>query len=305
MNESAGSVLESADSLRRGLADCDYLAGEDLVLTLVLAHRIGKPVLLEGPAGGGKTAVAVALARAVDTALIRLQCYEGLDAASSLYEWNHAKQILHIRLSELEGQVDRSTLEASIYDESFLLERPLLKAIRHPGPEPAVLLIDEVDRADEEFEAFLLEVLSEYQVSIPELGILRAKQIPLVVLTANNSRELSDALRRRCLYLWLDLPTPEQERAIVLRRVEGIQDALADQVVAAIARVRTLELDRPPGVAETLDWSNALVALGAETLSAETITRTRGCFLKSQADMALFAEQVGELFPSPPTGELQ
>ncbi|MEE9254446.1 MAG: MoxR family ATPase [Pseudomonadales bacterium] len=295
MTSATSPVLASAQVLRPALAKQGYLAGDELLLTLILAHRVGKPVLLEGEAGVGKTAIAAALADAMNTELIRLQCYEGLDAAASLYEWDYAKQILHIRIAESDEAM-RKNLEKSIFDEAYLLERPLLRTVRHRGPLAPVLLIDEIDRADEEFEAFLLEVLSEYQVSIPELGVLVAHHVPMTILTSNGTRELSDALRRRCLYLWIDLPSPAEERAIILSRVEGIQDALAEQIVNVMEKVRALDLGKPPGVSETLDWAAALVSMEREVLAAELVNQTAGCFLKSRDDIESLKLASGEWF---------
>ncbi|RIL07372.1 MAG: ATPase [Proteobacteria bacterium] len=265
-----------------------YIADRPLALTVYLANLLGKPILLEGEAGVGKTEVAKVLANTLDTPLIRLQCYEGLDANSTIYEWNHAKQILHIRIAEKQESVE--TLDRSIFGEEFLLQRPLLQAIRHPGPRPAVLLIDEVDRADEEFEAFLLEVLSDFQVSVPELGTFRAAHRPIVVLTSNRTRELNDALKRRCLYLWIDYPTPTKEREIVLSRVPGIDASLVEQVVGVMHTLREIDFFKRPGVAETLDWSRALLGLGARELSPELVDETAGCVLKYHDDVERLRE---------------
>jgi MoxR-like ATPase len=281
--------LATVDGVREMFARDDYVADRMLSLTVLLSAQLGKPILLEGEAGVGKTEVAKVLARALDTPLIRLQCYEGLDANSTLYEWNYAKQILHIRLAELEGQRG-AEVERTIFGDEFLLERPLLRAIRHPGPRPAVLLIDEVDRADEEFEAFLLEVLSDFQVTVPELGTFTAKQRPFVVLTSNRTRELNDALKRRCLYLWLDYPTPLKEREIVTRRIPGIDQSLAEQICAVMHTLRRVDFFKRPGVAETIDWGRALLGMGARELTPELIEETAGVVLKYHDDIERLRE---------------
>jgi len=258
------------------------VADRGLAVSLFLALRLGKPLFLEGEAGVGKTSLAVAAAGALDADFIRLQCYEGLDVSTALYEWNYPKQLLHIKLGETSGQ-SIAEREAQIFSEGFLLERPLLRAIR--ATRQAVLLIDEVDRSDEEFEAFLLEVLSEHQVTIPEIGTIRATHEPCVVLTSNRTRELSEALRRRCLYLWIDYPSLEKELAIVRAKVPGIDAQLASDVTGFIQAVRRQRLVKTPGVAETLDWAHALVELHAETVTDEVTTETLGCFLKDEADV--------------------
>src|SRR5262249_52086270 len=237
---SSRAPFDSVDGVQRAFAVENYIADRPLALTVMLAAQLGKPILLEGEAGVGKTDVAKVLARVLDTELIRLQCYEGLDANSTIYEWNYAKQILHIRMAE-QSHESRAELEHSIFGDEFLLSRPLLRAVRHAGPRPVVLLIDEVDRADEEFEAFLLEVLSDFQVTVPEIGTFTAKQPPVVVLTSNRTRELNDALKRRCLYLWIDYPSPAKERDIVLRKVPGIEARLAEQVVGVMHTLRAVD----------------------------------------------------------------
>jgi MoxR-like ATPase len=262
----------------------DYVADRALGLITKLAFDLGKPLLLEGEAGVGKTAVAKVLAAALDTPLIRLQCYEGLDAASTLYEWNHARQILHIRLAELEpGR--RADLERSLYGEEFLLARPLLQAIRHPGPRPPVLLIDELDRADEEFEAFLLEILSDFQVTVPEAGTFTAVRAPCVVLTSNRTRELHDALKRRCLYLWIDYPDAERERAIIMRRIPALPAALAEAVARTMQGLRAIDFYKRPGIAEALDWARALLGLEVRELVPEVLLATAGVVLKYHDDI--------------------
>jgi MoxR-like ATPase len=242
-----------------------------------------KPLLIEGHPGVGKTEVAKVLARALGAELIRLQCYEGLDVTTALYEWNYAKQLLHIKLQEGSSASSRER-EAEIFSREFLLERPLLRAITRADA-PPVLLVDEVDRSDEEFEAFLLEVLSDHQVTIPEIGTVRATHPPHAVLTSNRTRELSEALRRRCLYLWVDYPSFEKEVRIVRAKTPGVADRLADEVVRFIQRVRARRLVKTPGVAESLDWTQALVALGADTLGVELVDETLGCILKDDADI--------------------
>ena len=268
----------------------DYVADRALCLTTKLAFDLGKPILLEGEAGVGKTEVAKVLASALDTPLIRLQCYEGLDASSTLYEWNYARQILEIRLAESDA-ARRAGLDTALFGPEFLFERPLLKAIRHPGPRPAVLLIDEVDRADEEFEAFLLEILSDFQITVPELGTFHAVQRPCVVLTSNRTRELNDALKRRCLYLWIDYPTPDKEREILARRVPGLDARLADNVARVMEALRSVDFYKRPGVAEALDWARALLELDVRELAPATVLDTAGVVLKYRDDI----ERLGRL----------
>jgi MoxR-like ATPase len=260
-----------------------YVTDRAVATSVYLATTLGKPLLVEGHPGVGKTDIAKVLAKVLDGELIRLQCYEGLDANTALYEWNYPKQLLHIKLDE---RSERSVgqREADIFSEAFLLKRPLLQAITHAG-RPPVLLIDEVDRADEEFEAFLLEVLSDFQVSIPEVGTVRAKTRPAVVLTSNRSRDLSDALRRRCLYLWIDYPSLDKELRIVRSRVPGISEKLARELTTFMQSLRRLKLAKTPGVAESLDWAAALVALHASELDAALVQETLGCFLKDEADL--------------------
>jgi MoxR-like ATPase len=270
--------IESIDELESTLAGASYLPDRPLATALYLSLRLEKPLLLEGEAGVGKTEAAKALARGLGARLIRLQCYEGLDVAHAVYEWNYARQLLHIRAAQA-GTVD----EAELFGPEFLVRRPLLEAIE--SEEPVVLLIDEVDRADEEFEAFLLEVLSDFQVTIPELGTIHAKRKPVVILTSNRTRELHDALKRRCLYHWIGHPSLEREVEIVQLRVPGVPARLAEQAAAFVAELRTLDLQKPPGLAETIDWAEALHVLGREELDAEHVEATLGSVLKYQDDL--------------------
>ena len=275
--------FESVDAVREGLRDATYLADEGIAGIVYLADRLGKPVLVEGPAGTGKTQLAKSTAEALGARLIRLQCYEGLDEAKALYEWNYKKQLLRIQAE----RTDDSTwdeVEEDIFSDEFLLERPLLEAIR--AEDPVVLLIDEVDRVEIETEALLLEILSDYQVSIPELGTVTAKQIPLVFLTSNATRELSEALKRRCLYLHVDYPDMDREKEIVLAKVPDITDALADQVARIVRSIRQLELKKAPSVSETLDWARTLMLLGVTEVDSETATKTANILLKYQTDIA-------------------
>ncbi|HET6781534.1 MAG TPA: MoxR family ATPase [bacterium] len=265
-----------------------YVADRDLATSVYLAIQLRKPLLIEGAAGVGKTEVAKVMAKALDTDLIRLQCYEGLDSTTSLYEWNYQRQLLHIRLQE-NSNLPIEEKEREIFSEPFLLKRPLLAAITHDRA--PVLLIDEVDRSDEEWEAFLLEVLSDWQVTIPEIGTIRARHTPYVVLTSNRTRELGDALRRRCLYLWIDYPVFEKELAIVRRRAPGVDGRLAEQIAAFMQFVRRAKLDKVPGIAETLDWSAALMALHRDHLDRDAIEQTLGVLFKHHDDAELVRTQ--------------
>jgi MoxR-like ATPase len=276
-------IKEPGDVVR-GFERLGYITDSSLATVIFLGIKLGKPVLLEGHAGLGKTEAAKALAALLGTQLIRLQCYEGLDINSAVYEWNYQKQLLAIKIEEGTGQSVEEK-EKHIFSREFLLERPLLQAIQAQESSP-VLLIDEVDRADEAFEAFLLELLSDFQISIPELGTVRARHVPLVILTSNRSRELSDALKRRCLYHWIDYPSLEKELRIVTARVPGIPHELGRQLVAFIHQVRNLALNKSPGVAETLDWAQALMALGRKHLDAAGVDETLGCISKSLEDTA-------------------
>jgi MoxR-like ATPase len=276
-------VSDEISELLEQLERESYVADPAIATSLHLAIQLRKPLLVEGHAGVGKTEIAKVLGRVLAADLVRLQCYEGLDASTALYEWNYAKQLLHIRLQERDG-VSAANTEAQIFSDAFLLKRPLLQAIAHTG-RPPVLLIDEIDRSDEEFEAFLLEVLSDFQVSIPEIGTIRAPERPYVILTSNRSRELSDALRRRCLYLWIDYPPFEKELAIVERKVPGASRELAAQIVSLVQRLRSAKLAKVPGVSETLDWASALVSLHASQLAPELVKQTLGCLVKEEGDL--------------------
>jgi MoxR-like ATPase len=276
------------DQVREALEGERYVADRDLAVTLFLALRLGKPVFLEGEAGVGKTEVAKVLASGLGRRLIRLQCYEGLDLASAVYEWDHARQILEIRLAEAEGRA--AAARTRIYSEEFLIKRPLLDAI-DPAAPPAVLLIDEVDRADEEFEAYLLELLSDFQITVPELGTFRASTPPPVVITSNRTREVHDALKRRCLYQWIDYPTPERELAIISRRLPDLSARLARSVVAVVQALRRDDLFKRPGVAETLDWALALTALGTVELDLDSLGGTLGVLLKYEEDVRRIREE--------------
>jgi MoxR-like ATPase len=275
------ALVGDVETLAVRLAACDYLVDEGLATSMFLGLRLPQPLLLEGEAGVGKTEAAKALAVALQTPLVRLQCYEGIDAAEALYEWNYPRQLLSIRLAEVRGG---ELSEDDLFAADYLIRRPLLRALEHPGPRPAVLLIDEIDRADDDFEAFLLELLGEAAVTIPELGRVTATHPPIIVLTSNRTRDLHDAVKRRCLYHWIDYPSPERELEIVRRRVPAASSTLAVQVVGAVAAMRTADIQKPPGVAEAIDWLAALELLGVPALDAVTIERTLGSVLKYSED---------------------
>jgi len=294
----------SVAEVRRTLGEVGYLADEPAALVAYLAQRLGKPVLVEGPAGVGKTELAKAISRATERQLIRLQCYEGLDEAKALYEWNYRKQLLRIQAEATKedqpatdpaapGRVteDAAGVLSNIFDEEFLLTRPLLQAIA--STKPVVLLIDEIDKTDQEFEAMLLEVLSDFQISIPELGVIEARTHPIVVLTSNNSRELTEALKRRCLYLWLDYPEVEREMEIVRLHAPDLDERLARRLVEVVHMVRQLDLKKPPSIAESIDWARALLLLGADDIDESLFARTMSIIVKHRTDMDLVAERVG------------
>ncbi|WP_439627601.1 AAA family ATPase [Shinella sp.] len=264
----------------------NYLAGRSLATVLFLALRMKRPLFLEGEAGVGKTEIAKVLAALLDRPLIRLQCYEGLDISSAVYEWNYPAQMLEIRLAEASGTTDRGRIEADIFSERYLIRRPVLQALSAPDGRAPIFLIDELDRTDEAFEAFLLEVLSDFQVTVPELGTIRASEPPIVIITTNRTREVHDALKRRCLYHWVDYPQAAQELEIIRRKVPGCSDTLSRQVVAYVQKLRMLDLFKNPGVAETIDWATALTELDRVALDPETVADTLGTLLKYQDDIA-------------------
>jgi len=278
------------EKIQQMMESADYVTDPAIATSVHLAMTLKKPLLIEGHAGVGKTEIAKVMSRMLHANLIRLQCYEGLDAAQALYEWNYPKQLLHIKLEESTTHSLREK-EATIFSEPFLIRRPLLQAISQDG-KPPVLLIDEIDRADEEFEAFLLEVLSEFQVTIPEIGTLKATHPPYVILTSNRVRELSDALRRRCLYLWVDFPGFDKEVRIVMRKVPGVNEALARQISRFMESLRSIRLAKVPGVAETLDWAQALASLHADHIDEELVIETLGCVLKDADDVKRFKREL-------------
>jgi MoxR-like ATPase len=279
----------SVDDIAAGLRSVGYLPGESTALVSYLATKLGKPILVEGPAGVGKTELAKALATYLDRTLVRLQCYEGLDEAKALYEWNYRKQLLRIQ-AEADG-AGWQEVQDDIFGAEFLLERPLMTAIA--ADEPVVLLIDEIDKTDQEFEAMLLELLSDFQISIPELGRFEARTRPVVLLTSNNSRELTEALKRRCLYLWLDYPALEHELEIVKLHAPELGDAIARKLVEVIAMVRELDLKKPPSIAESIDWARALLLLGADDIDTQVFTETMSIIVKHRTDLDVVAERVG------------
>jgi len=280
-----GDTMTSASDLQQRLAQQHYVADRALAVSLFLALKLQRPLFLEGEAGVGKTSLAAAIAAALDTDLIRLQCYEGLDVTHAVYEWDYARQILELRILDAAGGVDRTKARQELYSDTFLIKRPLLQAIDPKRVRPAVLLIDEIDRADEEFEGYLLELLSEFQITIPELGTIRATHAPLVILTSNRTREVHDALKRRCLYQWIDYPSFEKELAIVRERVPNASQKLAAQVTTVVQQLRQRELYKVPGVSETIDWAAALTALDRVSLDAASAEETLGVLLKAKEDI--------------------
>jgi len=288
---SSETYFESIEQVASELATAHYIADRALATVIFLAHRLKKPIFLEGEPGVGKTELGVVMARLSNTDLIRLQCYEGLDASTALYEWNYPKQLLHIRLEEQEKRgVDE--IERAIYSEKFLIKRPLLQAILSSEDKAPVLLIDEIDRSDEEFEAFLLEVLADFQITIPEIGTMRAKRKPMVVVTSNRTRDVHDALKRRCLYHWIEYPSFEKESRILRTRLPGIEESLAGQVAHFMQQIRKVDFLKKPGVSESLDWAQALITMNRKFLNSDIVKETLGCILKYQDDIKRFSEEI-------------
>lgn len=289
-------MIKTVEEVDRMMAEEEYICDPDLATVIFMAIRMKKPLFLEGEAGVGKTEVAKVLSRGLQRELIRLQCYEGLDVNTALYEWNYPKQILSIKLSEVVNPLNKDLELENIFSESCLIKRPLLRAIQHEAEgTQVVLLIDELDRADEEFEAFLLELLSDFQVTIPEIGTIKAKEIPVVILTSNRTREVHDALKRRCLYHWIDYPSQEKERLILKRKIPDLEDRLAEQICWFVQRIRQEEFLKKPGVAETLDWAEALLLFHRDHLDEEIVKRTQGCLFKYREDQRHFQGQVSNL----------
>jgi len=280
------AIPANIDDILALLSNSDYIADRSLATTLFLSLKMGKPLFLEGEAGVGKTEIAKVLSSALNRRLVRLQCYEGLDVASAVYEWNYSRQMIEIRLSEAAGSVDKENLSENVFSKEFLIERPLMQALKSDDSGPPVLLIDELDRTDEPFEAFLLEVLSDFQITIPEIGTVKAEKPPIVIITSNRTREIHDALKRRCLYHWVDYPSAERELEIVTTKLPGIDKELSAQLVAFVQKLRDEDLFKLPGVAETLDWADALTQLDKVTLDSEAIDNTLGTLLKYQDDIA-------------------
>ena len=282
MTDEVGHLVPDIETLAVRLASVDYLVDEGLATSMFLGLRLPQPLLLEGAAGVGKTEAAKALAAVLDTPLVRLQCYEGIDAAEALYEWNYPRQLISIRLADIGSRAELR--EEDLFGPDYLIRRPLLRALEHPGPRPAVLLIDEIDRADDDFEAFLLELLADASVTIPEIGTISATHRPIIVLTSNRTRDLHDAVKRRCLYHWIEYPDAQREVEIIRRRVKGASEVLAVQVATAVARMRESDVQKPPGIAEAIDWLAALELLGVDALDAATLDRTLGSVLKYGED---------------------
>lgn len=283
--------FDSVDQVMERMAQAHYIADRSLATVLFLSHRLQKPIFLEGEPGVGKTEVAIVMAKIFDTELIRLQCYEGLDATTALYEWNYPKQLLYIRLEEKEKR-SKQEIEKVLFSDQFLIKRPLLEAIVKADQHTPVLLIDEIDRSDEEFEAFLLEVLSDFQITIPEIGTIRARKRPLVVVTSNRTRDVHDALKRRCLYHWIDYPSFEKEYSIIMAKLPGIDQSFARQITAFMQQLRQEDLLKRPGVSETLDWARALMEMHREYLDEKVVMETLGCILKYQEDIKKFREEI-------------
>ena len=279
------AIPANIDDILALLSNSDYIADRSLATTLFLSLKMGKPLFLEGEAGVGKTEIAKVLSSALNRKLVRLQCYEGLDVASAVYEWNYSRQMIEIRLSEAAGSVDKENLSENVFSKEFLIERPIMQALKSDGAGSPVLLIDELDRTDEPFEAFLLEVLSDFQITIPEIGTIKAEEPPIVIITSNRTREIHDALKRRCLYHWVDYPSAERELEIVTTKLPGIDKELSAQLVAFVQKLRDEDLFKLPGVAETLDWADALTQLDKVTLDSEAIDNTLGTLLKYQDDI--------------------
>jgi len=283
--------FESIDQVVDELAGSSYIADRALATVLFLAHRLEKPIFLEGEPGVGKTEVGIVMSRLFDTELIRLQCYEGLDSSTALYEWDYPKQLLHIRLEE-QGKSERNKIEEIIYSPEFLIKRPLLEAILKSEEKAPVLLIDEIDRSDEEFEAFLLEVLSDFQITIPEIGTIKAKKKPIVVVTSNRTRDVHDALKRRCFYHWIEYPSFEKEYKIITVRLPGIESRFAKQVTRFMQKARSVDFLKKPGISETLDWTRALVTMQRDYLDEDVVIETLGCIFKYQEDIKRFKEEI-------------